>query len=219
MKLSETTLKILKNFNSLNKSILFYPGQEIKNLSSDKSVYMTAVIEEEIPKKFAILNIGELLQVLAVIENADIEFKEDHIFISNKTNSVVFKYALSQVVDDVYQRKITLADPTFEIDLSSEQIKNLFNMSSCLKINDVKVEPGDDGKLVLYDAKGTHSHTYTINTGVKIDIEPITFNISVLSILDIDYKVSYYKQKNLVRFAGVDTPVKYHVSSSNIVTS
>lgn len=218
MKLSDTTLKILKNFNSLNKSILFYPGQEIKNLSADGSVYMTAVIEEEIPKKFAILNIGELLQVLSVIENADIEFKDDHIFISNKTNSVVFKYALSQVVTDVYQRKITLADPTFEIDLSTAQVKNLFNMSACLKINDVKVEPGDDGKFVLYDAKGTHSHTYTINTGVKIDIEPITFNISTLSILDIDYKVSYHKQKNLVRFSGVDTPVKYHVAANNIVT-
>lgn len=217
MKLSETTLKILKNFNHLNKSILFYPGREIKNLSADKSVYMTAVIEEEIPKKCAILNIGELLQVLAVIEDADIEFKDDHIFVFNDKNSVIFKYALSQVVDDVYQKKITLSEPTFEIDLPAEQVKNLFKMSGCLGINDVKVESGDKGKLVLYDAKGTHSHTYTVNTDVMIEVAPITFNISVLSMLDIGYKVSYHKEKNLIRFSGIETSVKYHIPCSNIV--
>lgn len=212
MKLSESTLSVLNNFKNLNDSLLFYPGNEIKSLSSDKSVYMTATIEDALPKKFAIFSVREFLQVLTVVKDADIEFLDDHMFISNGHNSVVFRYANQAIVDDVYQKKIALGSAAFEVELPVAEIKNMFKMAGYLGINDVNVQPGDSGKLILHDRKASHNHSFTINLNAPVDSNPVSFNVSVLSMLDIGYKLAYFPDKNMVRFSGIEFPVNYHVS-------
>lgn len=212
MKISESTLSVLNNFKNLNDSMLFYPGNEIKSLSADRSVYMTATITDEIPQKFAVFSVRELLQVLTVVRDADIEFNDDHMFISNGHNSVVFRYANQAIVDDVYQKKIALGTPAFEVALPVEEIKNMFKMAGYLGIYDVNVESGDSGKLVLHDRKASHNHSYTINLNAPIESNPVSFNVSVLSMLDIGYKLAYFPEKNMVRFSGIEVPVNYHIS-------
>jgi hypothetical protein len=212
MKLSETTLSVLNNFKNLNDSLLFYPGNEIKSLSTDKSVYMTATIQDEIPQKFAIFSVREFLQVLTVVKDADIDFKEDHMFISNGHNSVVFRYANEAIVDDVYQKKIVLGDSAFDVNLPVSEIKNMFKMAGYLGIYDVNVQSGDQGRLVLHDKKASHNHSFTINLETPIESNGVSFNISMLSMLDIGYKLSYFPAKNMVRFSGIEFPVNYHVS-------
>jgi hypothetical protein len=212
MKLSESTLSVLNNFKNLNDSMLFVPGSEIKALSSDKSVYMTATIEDELPQRFAIFSVREFLQVLTVVKDADIDFRDDHMYISNGHNSVVFRYANQAIVDDVYAKKINLGEPSFEVALPVAEIKNMFKMAGYLGIHDVNVVSGDSGTLVLHDKKASHNHSYTINLDVSIDSPPVSFNVSVLSMLDIGYKLSYFPSKNMVRFSGIEFPVNYHVS-------
>lgn len=194
--------------------MLFYPGQEIKSLSSDKSVYMTAKIEDELPKKFAVFSVRELLQVLTVVRDADIDFRDDHMYISNGHNSVVFRYANEAIVDDVYQKKIALGEPSFEVELPVAEIKNMFKMAGYLGIHDVSVVAGQSGKLVLHDKKASHNHSYTVELNMPIEAEGVNFNISVLSMLDIGYKLAFFADKNMVRFSGIEFPANYHVSCS-----
>lgn len=212
MKLSETTLLVLNNFKNLSDSMLFYPGSEIKNLSTDKSVYMTAQITDNFPNKFAIFSVREFLQVLSVVQDAEIDFREDHMFISNKYNSVIFRYANEEIVFDVYQQKLNLDSPTFSVDLPVAQIKNMFKMAHYLGIPDVAVVGGERGKLTLHDKKASHNHSYTIELNVPLDIHTVNFNISTLSMLDVGYTLSYFAAKNMVRFSGIEFPVNYHVS-------
>lgn len=212
MKFSESTLSVLNNFRALNDSMLFYPGNEIRSLSSDKSVYMTAQIEDAFPMQFAIFSVKEFLQVLTVVKDADVDFREDHMFISNGHQSVVFRYANQAVVDDVYTKKISLGAPAFEVDLPVAEIKNMFKMSGYLGIRDVSVVPGEKGKLVLHDKKASHNHTYTIELDVPIRCSDVVFNISTLTMLDIGYRLAFFTEKNMVRFSGIEFPVNYHVS-------
>jgi hypothetical protein len=216
MKISENTLAILNNLKNLNNSILFYPGKEIRHVSSDKSVYVTASIEEDIPNKFAVFSLRELLNVIAVIRDAEVEFRGDHLFIGNDYNSVVFRYTAPEVVEDVYARTMTLGDPAWEIQLSSEQIKNMFKMSAVLDIPDVKVVPSAAAQLVLYNARGSHSHNYSVNAELPTVGDAITFNISVLTLLDCAYVVSCYPKKNLIRFSGVELDIKYHIPFASL---
>jgi hypothetical protein len=211
MKLSENTLAILSNFSKLHDSMLFYPGKEIKNLSEDGAIYMTATIEEEFPEKFAIYSIRELLQVLSLVEDADLEFRDRHIFISNSENSVIFRFSAASVVDDIYKRKLTLSDPAFEVKLSLQDIKKMFKAAGYLKIHDVRVEPGEKGKLTLHDKKGSHQHLFSFYTDVAIETA-ISFNIKGLEMLEIGYKLAYYPERNMVRFEGVEIPVTYTVT-------
>lgn len=214
MKLSESTLSVLNNLKNLNDSMIFYPGREIKILSTDRSVYATATIEDELPKKFALFSVREFLQVLTVIKDADIDFQDDHMLVSNKQNTAVVRYATAEITDDVYQKKIALGSPSFEVEIPVDQIKNMFKMAGYLGIHDVTVESGESGRLVMHDRKASHNHTFTVELNTPIEVGNANFNISVLSMLDMGYRLAYFPDKNMVRFSGVEFPVNYHVSTS-----
>ena len=56
MKLSDKTLTLLKNFSSINQSILFKEVISLRTISVMKNILAEATIEEELPKDFSIKN-------------------------------------------------------------------------------------------------------------------------------------------------------------------
>ena len=64
MKFSKTTIDILKNFTSINQSLLFRQGNVIRTMSVLKNILAEAVIEEELPKQFAIYDLGQFINGL-----------------------------------------------------------------------------------------------------------------------------------------------------------
>ena len=57
MKLTEKTLNLLKNFASINQSILFKKGSTLRTMSVMKNILAEADIGEEIPQDFAIYDL------------------------------------------------------------------------------------------------------------------------------------------------------------------
>ncbi len=54
MKLSEKTLSLLKNFSTINQSILFKHGSQLRTISVMKNILAEATVAEEFPKDFGI---------------------------------------------------------------------------------------------------------------------------------------------------------------------
>ena len=61
MKLSEKTVNLLKNFASINQSILFKRGDSLRTMSVMKNILAEADISEEIPQDFAIYDLVQFL--------------------------------------------------------------------------------------------------------------------------------------------------------------
>ena len=57
MKLSDKTLTLLKNFSSINQSILFKEGNCLKTISVMKNILAEATITEEFPKDFTLTHL------------------------------------------------------------------------------------------------------------------------------------------------------------------
>ena len=57
MKLSEKTLSILKNFSSINQSILFKKGNKLRSISVMKNILAEATVTEDLPKDFGIYDL------------------------------------------------------------------------------------------------------------------------------------------------------------------
>ena len=57
MKLSDNTLSVLKNFSSINQSILFKEGSRLRTISVMKNIMAEATITEELPKDFGIYDL------------------------------------------------------------------------------------------------------------------------------------------------------------------
>ena len=82
MKLSESTLSLLKNFSTINQSILFKQGSRLRTISVMKNILAEATISEELPKDFGIYDLGQFLNGMGLHQSPELDFKnEGHVVI------------------------------------------------------------------------------------------------------------------------------------------
>ncbi len=77
MKLSDQTLVLLKNFSSINQSILFKEGNKLRTISVMKNILAEATVEEDFPKDFGIYDLNQFLNGLSLHNNPDLDFSND----------------------------------------------------------------------------------------------------------------------------------------------
>ena len=95
MKLSKSTLDILKNFKEINQSILFKQGNSLKTISVMKNILAEATIEEELPKDFGIYDLSQFLNGIDLHQSPDLDFSNDnHVVI--KEGKIRSKYFFAE---------------------------------------------------------------------------------------------------------------------------
>ena len=62
MKLSDSTLTVLKNFAGINNSILVKEGNKLRTISVAKNILAEANITEEFPRDVAIYDLNQFLK-------------------------------------------------------------------------------------------------------------------------------------------------------------
>ena len=75
MKLSDKTLSVLKNFSTINQSILFKQGNKLRTISVMKNILAEANISEEIPKDFGIYDLSQFLNGLSLHQSPELDFE------------------------------------------------------------------------------------------------------------------------------------------------
>ena len=77
MRLSDKTLMLLKNFSTINQSILFKQGNSLRTISVMKNILAEATIEEDIPKDFGVYDLNQFLNALSLHQRPELDFKND----------------------------------------------------------------------------------------------------------------------------------------------
>ena len=82
MKLSESTLSLLKNFSTINQSLLFKQGSRLRTISVMKKILAEVTIDEEFPKDFGIYDLNQFLNGLGLHQSPELDFENDgHVVI------------------------------------------------------------------------------------------------------------------------------------------
>ena len=87
MKLSDSTLTLLKNFSNINQSILFKQGKSLRTISVMKNILAEATINEELPKDFGIYDLNQFLNGLSLHNNPDLDFENDNFVVIKEGRS------------------------------------------------------------------------------------------------------------------------------------
>ena len=66
MKLTDSTLTVLKNFAGINNSILVKKGNKLRTISVAKNILAEADISEDFPKDVAIYDLNQFLNGLSL---------------------------------------------------------------------------------------------------------------------------------------------------------
>ena len=86
MKLSDKTISVLKNFSSINQSILFKEGSKLRTISVMKNILAEATVTEEFMKDFGIYDLNQFLNGLSLHQSPELDFKMTDMLLSVKVS-------------------------------------------------------------------------------------------------------------------------------------
>ena len=81
MQISRQTVDILKNFSTINPSILVKPGSEIQTISTMKNILAKSAVTENFVNEFAIYDLPEFLNLVTseTFLGGEYTFNEDYV--------------------------------------------------------------------------------------------------------------------------------------------
>ena len=214
MKLSESTLSVLKNFSTINQSILFKQGTKLRTISVMKNILAEVTVEEEFPKDFGIYDLPQFLNGIGVLYNdPEFDFQNDgYVVIKEGKMHSKFFFADANVIVTPPEKAITLPSEDVSFELSTEKLDKLLKAATLYQLPDFSVV-GENGviNLVVCDKKNETSNSFSITVGDTDATFAFNFKVENIKILPGTYEV-VVSQKLLSRFSSKNHELTYYIA-------
>ena len=213
MKLSDNTLSLLKNFSTINQSILFKQGSKLRTISVMKNILAEATVDEELPKDFGIYDLNQFLNGLGLHHDPELDFgDEGYVLIREGKMRSKYFFADPQVIITPPDKEITLPTEDVKFELSTQQLDKLLKAAAIYQLPDLAVK-GADGvvKLVVRDKKNDTSNSFSVIVGETHKLFTFNFKIENIKILPGTYEV-VVSQKLLSKFTNKDRDLRYYIA-------
>ena len=213
MKLSDSTLSLLKNFSTINQSILFKQGTRLRTISVMKNILAEATIAEEFPKDFGIYDLNQYLNGLALHNNPELNFENDgYVVIKEGRSRSKYFFADPSVIITPPEKSIDLPSEDVTFDLSTDQLDKLLKAAAIYQLPDLAVVGGDGVvKVVVRDKKNDTSNDFAITVGETDATFSFNFKVENIKILPGTYSV-VVSQKLLSRFTNKNQDLVYYIA-------
>ncbi len=213
MKLSDKTLSLLKNFSTINQSILFKKGTRLRTISVMKNILAEATVSEELPKDFGIYDLNQFLNGLSLHNSPELDFANDnHVVIKEGRSRSKYFFADPQVIVTPPEKEMNLPSEDVTFDLSTEQLDKLLKAAAIYQLPDLAVV-GANGvvKIVVRDKKNDTSNDFSITVGETDKNFSFNFKVENIKILPGNYEV-VVSSKLLSRFRSKNQDLTYFIA-------
>jgi hypothetical protein len=213
MKLSNNTIALLKNFASINNSILVKKGNKLRTISVAKNILAEADVVEEFPRDFAIYELNQFLNGLTLHQDPDLDFTENsHITIREGKRRVKYFYADPNVILSPPDKEINFPSKDVCFQLESSSLEKLVKAAAVYQLPDLSIV-GDAGviRLVVRDKKNDTSNEYSIIVGETDNEFIFNFKVEYIKIIPGSYEVVVSKHL-LSQFINTNYNLKYFIA-------
>ena len=212
MYLSTETVSILKNFSTINQSILIKAGKKLRTMSVMKNILAEVDIDEEFSRDVAIYDLNQFLNCLSLIPGAEVNLDSNSIVITDGTNSIEYRYSDPSVISAPPEKELKLPSEDVEVILTEDHLDTVKKAAAVLQIPDVTLL-GDGSKIYLTvrDKKNSGSNSYKIEVGESDATFQFNLKVENLKLLTGDYDV-VLSSKNLARFESHSRPLVYFIA-------
>ena len=213
MKLSDNTLTVLKNFASINNSILMKKGTHLRTISVAKNILAEADIAEEFPRDVAVYDLNQFLNGMSLHQDPDLDFKEDsYLTIREGRRKVKYFYADPAVIISPPDKEITLPTEDVHFQLESTSLEKLLKAAAIYQLPDLSLIGQDNEiRLVVRDKKNDTSNEYSIIVGETDKQFVFNFKVENIKIIPGAYDV-VVSSKLLSKFTNTQYDLKYYIA-------
>lgn len=211
--ISRPTIEVLKNFCSINKSIVIKPGNQVATLSINKNILAIAEVEEQFDSQISIYDLGVFLGGLSLFDQPKIDTTQtNYVTVSDQTgrSKTRFFYADPDIITQPPEKEITIPSEDVKFRLEAGVLQQLQRAASVYQLPDLCLF-SDDGvmNLCVTDKKNDTSNSYSVEVGSSNEEFCYCFKVENLKLLAGDYNVTISKQ-NVALFQG--SGIKYFIA-------
>jgi len=213
MKLSDKTISVLKNFSSINQSILFKEGSKLRTISVMKNILAEATITEDLPKDFGIYDLNQFLNNLGLYQSPELDFTNDgYVVVREGRSRSKYFFADPNVIITPPDKAINLPTEDVCFELNTQVLDKLLKAASVLQLPDISAV-GENGvvKLVVRDKKNDTSNAHEEVVGETDSEFVFNFKVENIKILPGTYEV-VVSQKLLSRFTSKNHELCYYIA-------
>ena len=213
MFLSSETVSILKNFSTINQSVLIKPGKRLRSMSVMKNVLSEADIVEEFDRQVAIYDLSQFLNCLSLIPGGELKLMDDYIKITDGTNSIDYRYADPSVITAPPEKELKLPSEDVCVVLTEDQLDRAKKSAAVLQIPDVSlIGDGEKIYLTVRDKKNSGSNSYSIEVGEANTVFQFNLKVENLRMVASDYDV-IISSKGMAKFTSHSRSLVYYVAT------
>lgn len=215
MQLSAKTIAILKNFATINPSIVLKPGHVISTISPNKTIMARAVVPDEFAGTYGIYSVNQFIGANSLFENPEVEFGENSVRFVSGGNSTNLQYCEPATILVPPDKEIKLPSVDVDIKLTNKNIQDVLKGLGVFGLPDIAVV--GDGKnisLQALDSKGGTSNSYKIVVGETGLTFRAIFRPENMKMIDGDYEVKI-SSRGISQFVGLEATYWIAVESSS----
>jgi hypothetical protein len=211
MKLSKETLLLIKNYASINSNLLLKAGNKLSTLAVGNTIMSTVTVAETFPSEFGIYDVNEFLGALSLFEDADLEFSDKYVTMSQGKGSIKY-FAAAESAMVVPKKDITFPEAEINFTLDANVYSMILKTAPLLKSSDVSlVGNGSTISVVVVDKKNQTGNAYNYELGTTTLNFKVNLKIDNLKMLPGDYDVSI-SSKKISRFKAKGSDLVYYVA-------
>ena len=215
--LSKKTLDVLKNFSTINSSIVFRKGSTVRTISNAENILAKFSGEEVFPTDFAIYDLSQFLSGISLFNDPQLEFTSSD-FVSIRGGRTSAKYYFSDpeiTLKSAPEKNVNFPGADLQFSLSGDDLIALQKASVVYSLPDLtfQSEEGlDTIKLILRDKENDTSNTYDLTVaGCSTGTFSLDVKIENIRVLPGDYSVKVSKHL-ISEWTNANVDLTYYIA-------
>lgn len=204
MKFDARTLQILRNFSTINQSMVFKQGNMLRTIAQSKSIFASAKISTEIERTFGIYDLPQFLSVVSLFDSEELVLGETSVNIVNSTEELVYVYSDTSLIVSPPSKEMQLPSVDITFELKAEVLAKIQKGLGVINLPEIGIL-GDGSKIYIAacNSKNSADSKYKIEVGTTDKEFALYFLAENVNILPGDYSVEVCS-KGIAQFSAED---------------
>jgi hypothetical protein len=210
MKLDTRTLQVLKNYSSINPSILFRNGNVLTTVTPTKTIFAKATLEQEFPSQFAIYDLNKFLSVLSLFDEPELQIGDKSVVVQSGRKRVNYVFADPNSIVAPKSESVNFPDADVSFELTNEVLADVTKALGVLRQPEIAVVGnGTTISLQTTNSKDPTSDVYSVEVGDTDKTFTVYFKAENMRLLPDTYQVDIARA-GIARFRSKD--LEYYIA-------
>ncbi len=217
MIIDKFTIAVLKNFASINSSILIKEGNVITSGIPDV-IKATANLDVTFPKRFALDNLSKFIHILDIFGTSpdlNVEFFDNFLIVSSGSRQFKIMYTEESIIQDciVSDQQIELPSIDVILNINSETFSQLSKALKILGLSEIHIHgDGETLFISIIDSENSSSDSYSVELKKSEQKFRAVFKAEHFNLFPCSYEITICK-RGIARF--LSDKLEYYITMDN----